>query len=102
MKKVFILILCLYGTLAYSQDCDREALKTLPGKWLPQTNATANDGAMFVPIIPSPEYSNPGLPKWAPQFIVIAVERTDGFIGQNVRKVVDDDIEFFKSLLANK
>ena len=36
MKKLFIFLLCLYSTTVSAQDCDREALKTLPGKWLPQ------------------------------------------------------------------
>lgn len=63
---------------------------------------TVNDGGMSVPIMPNPGYYNRNLSKWAPQFIVIAVGRTDGFIGQNVRKVVDNNIEYFKSLLVNK
>lgn len=55
-----------------------------------------------VPIMPNPDYYNRKLPKLAPQFIVINVGRTDGFIGENIRKVVDDNIEYFKSILADK
>ncbi len=62
---------------------------------------TLNDPAMSVPIMPNPGYYNKNLPKWAPQFIVINVGRIDGFIGQNIRKVVDENIEYFKSLLVN-
>ena len=36
MKKILIAFLALWGTTTMAQDCDREALKTLPGKWLPQ------------------------------------------------------------------
>ena len=52
-----------------------------------------------VPIMPNPDYYNRKLPKWAPQLIAINVGRTDGFIGENIRKVVNANIEFFKSLL---
>ncbi len=55
-----------------------------------------------VPIMPNPDYYNRNLPKWEPQFMVINVGRTDGFIGKNVRKVVDSNIDFFKSLLVSK
>lgn len=34
MKYLTISLLCLYGAAAPAQDCDRETLKTLPGKWL--------------------------------------------------------------------
>ncbi|MCD8540006.1 MAG: hypothetical protein LRY55_09725 [Leadbetterella sp.] len=61
---------------------------------------TLNDPAMAVPIMPNPGYYNRNLPKWAPQFMVIAVGRTDGFIGVNVWKVAEDNIAFFKDLLA--
>ncbi len=60
---------------------------------------TVDDRSMVVPIMPNPAYSDPKLPKWTPRFIVINVGRTDGFIGQNIRKVVDENIDFFKSLL---
>jgi hypothetical protein len=60
------------------------------------------DGSTSVPIMPNPAYYNRSLPKWAPQFMVINVGRTDGFIGQNIRKVVDENMEYFKSLLANQ
>lgn len=60
------------------------------------------DGSTSVPIMPNPDYYNPNLPKWAPQFMVINVRRTDGFIGQNVRKVVDNNIESFRSILVTK
>ncbi|MDT4881761.1 hypothetical protein FQZ97_1176450 [compost metagenome] len=63
---------------------------------------TLADPGMSVPIMPDPAYYKRNLPKWAPQFIVINVGRTDGFIGQNVRKVADNNIEFFKSLLASQ
>ncbi len=63
---------------------------------------TLADPGMSVPIMPDPAYYNRNLPKWAPQFMVINVGRTDGFIGQNVRKVVDKNIEFFKSLLVSQ
>ena len=63
---------------------------------------TLNDPTMSLPIMPNPGYYNRNLPKWAPQFMVIAIGRTDGFIGQNISKVVDDNIEFFKSLLVNR
>ncbi|HRE51222.1 MAG TPA: hypothetical protein PK339_07370 [Flavitalea sp.] len=43
MKKIFIFLLCLYGVTVSAQNqpasesgCDKEQLKTLPGKWLPQ------------------------------------------------------------------
>ncbi len=62
---------------------------------------TPDDGYMSIPIMPSPGYYNRKLPKWAPQFIVINVSRTDGVISQNVRKVVEENIDFFKTLLAN-
>ena len=52
-----------------------------------------------VPIMPNPDYYNRKLPKSAPQFMVITVGRIDGFIGENIRKVVDANIDFFKSLL---
>lgn len=58
--------------------------------------------AMSVPIMPNPDYYNRSLPKWAPQCMIINVGRTDGFLGQNIRKVVDENIEYFKSLLVNK
>lgn len=54
-----------------------------------------------VPIMPNPDYYNRKLPKSAAQFIVIDIGRTDGFIGENVQKVVDKNIDFFKSLLGN-
>ncbi len=60
---------------------------------------TVDDHSMVVPIMPNPAYYDPKLPKWAPQFIVIDVGRIDGFIGENIRKVVDENIDFFKSLL---
>ncbi len=55
-----------------------------------------------VPIMPNPAYYNSKLPKWAPQFMVINVGRTDGFIGENIRKVVDNNIDFFKNILVNQ
>lgn len=58
-----------------------------------------SDPGMFVPIMPDPAYYNRNLPKWAPQFMIINAGRTDGFIGQNIRRVVDNNIAFFKSLL---
>ncbi len=61
-----------------------------------------SDPAMSVPIMPDPGYYDRSLPKWAPQFMVINVDRTDGFIGQNVRKVVEENIEYFKNILVNK
>lgn len=64
---------------------------------------TVNDPYMSaVPIMPNPGYYNRNLPKWAPQFMIINVGRTDFFIGENIRKVVDDNIEYFKSILVNK
>lgn len=96
---------------AYRQDLKKDAT------WLNETAVvkqeaisgvyrfvftTANDGSMSVPIMPNPDYYNRSLPRWAPQFMVIAVGRTDGFIGQNVRKVADDNIEYFKSLLGKQ
>lgn len=62
---------------------------------------TVDDPSMVVPIMPNPGYYNRNLPKSAPQFMVINVGRTDGFIGVNIRKVVDDNIAFFKSLLVH-
>ncbi len=76
----------------------------------PKTNAyqysrydftTVDDPSMVVPVMPDPAYYNPKLPKSAPQFIVINVGRTDGFIGENIRKVVDNNIAFFKGLLVH-
>jgi len=61
---------------------------------------TLNDPAMIVPVMPNPSYYNRNLPKSVPQFIVINVGRTDGFIGENIRKVVDEQIDFFKGLLV--
>ncbi len=61
-----------------------------------------DDPAMSVPIMSNPDYYNRSLPKWAAQFIIINVGRTDDFIGQNIRKVVDNNIDFFKSLLGSK
>ena len=55
-----------------------------------------------VPIMPNPGYYNRKLPKWAPQFMIITVGRTDSFIGENIRKVVDENIEYFKSILTNQ
>lgn len=66
------------------------------------TFTTLDDPSMMVPIMPNPGYYNRSLPKWAPQFMVINVGRTDGFIGQNIRKVVDENISFFTSMLANQ
>ncbi|MBX3253596.1 MAG: hypothetical protein KF862_05595 [Chitinophagaceae bacterium] len=66
------------------------------------TFTKAIDGSTSVPIMPNPAYYNRSLPKWAPQFMVINVGRTDGFIGQNIRKVVDENISFFTSILANQ
>lgn len=61
---------------------------------------TVDDPYMrVVPIMPNPDYYNRKLPKSAPQFMVINVGRIDGFIGENIRKVVDANIDFFKSLL---
>ncbi len=54
-----------------------------------------------VPIMPNPDYYNRKLPKWTPQLIVIDVGGTDYFIGENVKKVVDKNIDFFKGLLVN-
>lgn len=54
-----------------------------------------------VPIMPNPDYYNRKLPKWTPQLIVINVGRTDFFIGENIQKVVDKNIDFFKGLLVN-
>lgn len=54
-----------------------------------------------VPIMPNPDYYNRKLPKWTPQLIVIDVGGTDYFIGENVKKVVDKNIDFFKNLLIN-
>lgn len=60
------------------------------------------DGATSVPIMPNPAYYNRSLPRWAPQFMVINIGRTDGFLGQNIWKVVDANMEYFKSILANQ
>ncbi len=65
--------------------------------------STVDDRYMSsVPIMPNPDYYNRKLPKWAPQFMVINVGRIDGFIGENIRKVVDNNIEYFKSILVNR
>lgn len=61
---------------------------------------TLNDGAMSVPIMPNPGYYNRKLPKWAPQFILIEIRAADSFFGKNVRKIVDNNIGFFKTLLV--
>ena len=63
---------------------------------------TLDDIYMFVPIMPNPGYYDRNLPKWAPQFIRIDVRNANNFISENVRKVVEENIDFFKSLLANK
>jgi hypothetical protein len=61
---------------------------------------TVDDAFMFVPIMPNPGYYNRKLSKWAPQFILIEIRGTNHFHGKNVQKVVDDHLEFFKSLLV--
>ncbi|HRQ50581.1 MAG TPA: hypothetical protein PLR74_08605 [Agriterribacter sp.] len=63
---------------------------------------TLNDPFMLVPIMPNPDYYNRTLPKWAAQFILIEIRAAESFFGKNVRKVVDDNIEFFKTLLGEK
>ncbi|MCW5910860.1 MAG: hypothetical protein KIT62_07290 [Cyclobacteriaceae bacterium] len=102
---------------AYRQDMKKDAA------WLneiavvkyvsirePTTNAhqysrydftTVDDPYMVVPIMPNPDYYNKKLPKWAPQLIVINVSRIDGVTPQNVRKVVEENTDFFKGLLVN-
>jgi len=95
---------------AYRQDLEKDAAwlnemavvkqETISGVYR-YVFTTVGDGYMAVPIMPNPDYYDHKLPKWAPQFMVINVGRTDGFIGQNVRKIVDENIDFFKSLLAN-
>ena len=57
---------------------------------------------MFVPIMPNPGYYNRSLPKWTPQFIRIDVREANQFISKNVRKLVEENIDFFKSLLTNR
>lgn len=44
MKYPAIFLLCLYGATAFTQDCDNEQLKTLPGKWLPQPGDEVHSG----------------------------------------------------------
>ncbi len=61
---------------------------------------TLDDGYMQVPIMPNPDYYDRKLPKWAPQFILIEIRAADRFFGKNLRKVVDENIEYFKSLLV--
>lgn len=66
---------------------------------------TLDDPYMLVPYMPNPDYYNRNLPKWVPQFIRIQVRYYDyynTFISINVRKVVDENIDFFKSLLGNQ
>ncbi len=40
MKYLMILSLYLFSLTVSAQDCDKEALKTIPGKWLPQPAST--------------------------------------------------------------
>ncbi|MBX3253597.1 MAG: hypothetical protein KF862_05600 [Chitinophagaceae bacterium] len=61
---------------------------------------TLDDGFMFVPIMPNADYYDKKQPKWVPQFILIEVRGSNTFHGKNVQKVVDDNIEFFKTLLV--
>ena len=63
---------------------------------------TLGDVYMNVPIMPNPGYYNRSLPKWTPQFIRIDVREANRFISENVRKVVEENIDFFRGLLANK
>ncbi len=62
---------------------------------------TVDNPLMGVPIMPNPGYYNRKLPKWAPQFIVVNVTNIDSFVAKSVRKLVADNIDFFKSLLAD-
>jgi len=55
-----------------------------------------------VPIMPNPDYYNRKLPKWAPQFMIIDISWSEDFIGKNIRKVIDNNIEYFKSILVNQ
>ncbi len=58
---------------------------------------------MRIPIMPNPDYYDRKLPKWAPQHITIHL---NGNIKKeyvrNQRKLIDDNIEFFKSIVANR
>mgnify|MGYP007132079297 CR=1 FL=1 len=63
---------------------------------------TLDDVYMRVPIMPNPGYYDRSLPKWAPQFIRIDVREAKQFISKDVRKLVDENIDFFKSLLTNR
>lgn len=63
---------------------------------------TLDDVYMSVPIMPNPGYYNRSLPKWTPQFIRIDVREANQFISKNVRKLVEENIDFFKGLLVNR
>lgn len=64
---------------------------------------TLDDGYMTdVPIMPNPDYYNRSQPKWVPQFMVINVSRTDGAIPQTLRKIAEDNIDYFKDIVTNK
>ncbi|MBX2966915.1 MAG: hypothetical protein KF845_12285 [Cyclobacteriaceae bacterium] len=95
---------------AYRQDLKKDAAWLNETAIVKQENVsgvyrfvftTVNDGWMSVPIMPNPDYYDRNLPKWTPQFIVINIRRIDGFVPQQVRKIVDDNIDFFKSIVAN-
>lgn len=62
---------------------------------------TLTDPVMSVPILPNPAYYNRNLPKSSPQLMIIRTGRTDNFIGQNFRKIVEENLGFFKSLLGS-
>lgn len=55
---------------------------------------------LFIPIMPNPGYYNRKLPKWVPQYISINIRGNTGkeYV-RNVRKLMEDNVEFFKGLV---
>lgn len=58
---------------------------------------------MFIPIMPNPDYYDRKLPIWAPQHISIHLTGNgkNEYV-RNQRKLIDDNITFFKSIIANR
>lgn len=58
---------------------------------------------LSIPIMPNPDYYDHKLPKWAPQYISINIRgNIKKEYVRNQRKLIDDNIEFFKSIVANR
>lgn len=58
---------------------------------------------LSIPIMPNPGYYDSKLPKWAPQYISIHLNgNIKNEYVRNQRKLIDDNITFFKSIIANR